>query len=265
MQGGENRQPLGYTIVEVLIVLTVSAFMFVIAANFINGKQERTAFNQGSNEFVSQLQSIVDDVKDGHYSDVPINCSTASGPITFPAAVSPGQGSNQDCVFMGKLVHFYRAGTPLPERYEVIPLAAKRANTGSLLSDVAPIRDLITQVTVPQSLDISSVLSGINGVRVKDSTGTHYGWSIGFAQSLIIGGSTQPLSIVYNNPSLNNVGPVVVGSAPPYPINGLNTLVAQSATICVTDNTRKAKIIIGGNGNQLNIDIEQQGLGSACT
>jgi type II secretory pathway pseudopilin PulG len=256
MQGGKNRQPLGYTIVEVLIVLAVSAMMFVVAANFINGKQERTAFNQGSNELVSQLQSILDDVKDGHYSDVPINCSTASGPVTFPVVASPGQGSNQDCVFMGKLVHFYESGTPLPERYEVISLAAKRADTGSVLSDVAPIMDLTTQVTVPQSLDITDI-------QVTDSSGLHLSSSIGFAQSLIVGGSTQPMSIVYNNPSLSNSGPITVSTS----IDGSNTMVAQSAIFCVTDGTRQAKIIIGGNGNQLNIDIEQQGLGdgSVCT
>ena len=59
MLGGRNRhskQPFGYTIVEVMIVLAVSSAMFLIAANFINGKQERTAFSQGSNEMVSQLQ-----------------------------------------------------------------------------------------------------------------------------------------------------------------------------------------------------------------
>ena len=68
MNGG--KRPLGYTIIEVMIVLAVSGVMFIIAASFISGKQESTAFTEGANEFASQLQQTIAEVADGQYSDV---------------------------------------------------------------------------------------------------------------------------------------------------------------------------------------------------
>ncbi len=78
MPGGRNRQSLGYTIVEVLVVLAVSSFMFVIAANFINGRQERASFASGSNDLASALRNVLNQVADGHYSDVPMTCTNAA-------------------------------------------------------------------------------------------------------------------------------------------------------------------------------------------
>lgn len=54
MKGGKS--PLGYTVVEVMIVLAVSGIMFLVAANFINGKQQKTSFANGVNEMASRIQ-----------------------------------------------------------------------------------------------------------------------------------------------------------------------------------------------------------------
>ena len=77
MLGGKNKQPLGYTIIEVMIVLAVSGLMFIIAATFINGKQQRATFTAGVNEMASELQNVIEQVNDGSYADVPLNCVSA--------------------------------------------------------------------------------------------------------------------------------------------------------------------------------------------
>ncbi len=111
MKGG--KLPLGYTIVEVLVVLAVSGVLFLLAADFITGKQSKTSFQQGSNELVSRLQAIVEEVSTGHYADIPLTCDAFSNPsrLIFDPTVKP-QGSNQDCVFLGKIIHFSVANKP---------------------------------------------------------------------------------------------------------------------------------------------------------
>jgi hypothetical protein len=256
MKGGKT--PLGYTIVEVLIVLAVSAMMFLIAANFINGKQERTAFTQGSNELVAQLQSVVDDINNGNYTDQQINCGIVGSGISFSVPPNSGQGTNQDCVFFGKLVHFYRtAGVPLPENYETFLLAAKRTADGSSLLSDAQSPQVTSTNTTPQGLDIANIR--IN--NAVNSTNIGFALDVGTASGGPYQGGAQTISLIYL-PGLSNAQ-AAAGN-----IHGSNMQVAKSATVCVTDGTRKAKILIGGtanNGNQFSIGIEQQGLGKVCT
>jgi prepilin-type N-terminal cleavage/methylation domain-containing protein len=126
------KPPGGYTIVEVMIVLAVSGVMFVMAANFINGKNARTQFQQGSNELGSRMQGVIEEVTDGQYTDIPFTCSRAGASLAVTGAVRP-QGTNPECVFIGKLAHF--SVNPNPSgfgsgdrtKYEVFTLAGERS------------------------------------------------------------------------------------------------------------------------------------------
>jgi prepilin-type N-terminal cleavage/methylation domain-containing protein len=139
MLGGKKlKPPLGYTIIEVMIVLAVSGVMFLIAATFINGKQERASFQTGVNEMASQIQDTINQVTDGQYSDIPLNCQglTAGGvgaaanagqQVTFPSIAllgNPEQGGNSGCVFAGKIFHFSLNNDP--SSYEIFSMAASR-------------------------------------------------------------------------------------------------------------------------------------------
>jgi prepilin-type N-terminal cleavage/methylation domain-containing protein len=265
MLGGKNKQPLGYTIIEVLIVLAVSGMMFVIAANFINGKQERTAFAQGSNDFAAQLQGVLEDVTDGHYSDIPLGCGVTGSVLDF-SVPSSNQGSNQNCVFLGKIIHFYIDGTPQPENYEVFSLASARSPVPPV--PVAAIPGLTNQGAVPQHLDVTSV----DVIDAGGSTQTGK-FNIGFAQSqgTAISGitdadsyqsGTQTIGLLYAS-SLSNTGPV---GSPETTVSGSAVKAARSATICLTNGNRYARVFIGGsaavtgnNGSQLSIRLQQLG------
>jgi len=267
MKGGK-KTPLGYTIIEVMIVLAVSGVMFLIAANFINGKQEKTAFTQGVNEMASRIQDVIEQVTDGQYSDVLLQCSW-NGPGT-PTTVSPvvsatpTQGTNSNCVFLGKLVSFT---DPTPDQYQVVSLAAGRADatngvTPSLANvDPAVITSLTTTATTNQSLNVT-------GMSVTDSSGakhinTYY--NIGFVEGLGTGdgvdsfqSGSQTVSLVYSS-----LSPAGINGATTTTNVGLNT--AQAAVICLSDGTQSAQINLGTNNNQLNINVQRLSPGAACT
>lgn len=266
MKGG--KAPLGYTIVEVLIVLAVSGMMFVIAANFINGKQQKTAFTQGVNEMASRIQDTIEQVTDGKYSDIPFNCSAAT-PVQITSNSAATQGTNPPCVFVGKFLQF--EDNNVPTSYEVFSLAADRSKT-SLGPDVAPVRsddgavDLTTQQTIPQNLSLSSTK-----INIADASGTTHGlnYGFGFTQSQGTAGAVngtyasgaQTVNLVYS-PDLN---------APTSEIGAIGAIkgkvaLAKSATFCLTDGTYYAQFSIGGigsNGNRLGVRAQMKGK-TAC-
>jgi prepilin-type N-terminal cleavage/methylation domain-containing protein len=282
------KQHRGYTIVEVMIVLAVSGVMFVIAASFVSGKQAKTAFTQGVNTMAANLQSSIEDVIDGHYSDVPVGCTvSASSPryLTFTAAGS-GQGTNQGCVFLGQLFHFNvtQPGAPDPLNiYEVFSLAGAKTNplggpstalNQSALTTVTAQSgnintDFTKHETIPQGLDIEGVLID----------GTHHDvYNLGFVQGYSLTASAtdataytsgaQTISMISN---LNATGSLTSsqlataadGAGPPSQVNESRVSPIKTVVICVTDGTRHANITIGDNGNQLKA-IPQLGSVVSC-
>lgn len=262
MKGG--KRPPGYTIIEVMIVLAVSGVMFIIAATFISGKEARTAFTEGTNDFNSQLQSIISQVVDGQFSDVALTCTAGAG-LSFNTGAAEG-GTAAPCVFVGKFLHFSENGDP--NKYEVFSLAGGR-NVTSLtgpppVTPVAPPytagagADLTLQQAIPQGLTINSAEA--TSIQVTDSNGvTHDTYGFGFVQSL---GTTngagefndgaQTVGLVYSsalgskNLSENAAAGAITGSLLP----------ATSATICLTDGTRFAEILVGGTASQLTATVQ---------
>jgi prepilin-type N-terminal cleavage/methylation domain-containing protein len=283
MKGG--KRPLGYTIVEVMIVLAVSGVMFLIAAQFINGKQAQTAFSEGTNDLASQIQAIIEDVTDGHYSGIPVSC-TGSGPLVIGVGTPGTQGQNLNCVFLGKLLHF--SENDIPTQYEVFSLAgALNVTAGGcatvsgpaadpLCDSATPIctsdscnsstdpADLTTQAVVPQSLDVP-LLSITPAATVGDPTPTPLttSFGIGFVQSFgaVTGGAYQT-----GSPTVEMIyAPGLTNSSTNNYENGAATAIeqpggiaaAQQVDICVTDGSRWADITIGSSATtQLSVDVK---------
>lgn len=111
----------GYTIIEVMIFLAVSGFMFVLAAIFINGKQANVAYRQGLTAANSMITSTINSVANGEYV-LPENFGCrADGDYPHLAPPPPEtQGANgghqptsdvtndtnSGCIFLGKVVEF---------------------------------------------------------------------------------------------------------------------------------------------------------------
>ncbi|HET8991431.1 MAG TPA: type II secretion system protein [Candidatus Saccharimonadales bacterium] len=106
MQKGRSRG--GYTIVEVMIFLAVSGFMFVVAASFISGKQSSTQFVQAVNTVNAQIQQLITNVSDNNYAPTSLQCTSNSGgspPLTI-TSTGGQQGTNLGCDFLGKVIQF---------------------------------------------------------------------------------------------------------------------------------------------------------------
>jgi prepilin-type N-terminal cleavage/methylation domain-containing protein len=262
MKGG--KRPLGYTIVEVMIVLAISGVMFAIAASFISGKQAKTEFTEGTNDFTSQVQGVISQVIDGQFSDVALTC-TAGAALSFNTGAAQG-GQAAPCVFVGKFLHFSESNNP--SNYEIFSLAGSR-NVTSLTGPppITPVAlpyaqtadaDLTSQEVIPQGLSINN--NEANPIQVVDSNGvTRNTFGFGFVQSL--GSSNgnggfnnggQTVGLVYSSGlGSNNLNETGAAGA----ITG-TLLPATSASICLTDGTRYAQVLVGTNGNQLSATLK---------
>lgn len=217
------RTPVGYTIVEVMIVLAISGVMFLMAIDFIGGRQEATSFPQGANQMVTRLQSIIEQVSDGQYSDVDLTCNftyeTTPPPYSYmdPApglntttssAAKDFQGTNSPCIFLGKVVQFNTQLTGLAanEQYETFVIAGGRLDnndqpvtadpnaltTTPLDNDApTPIAPLTTESTVPQTLSVDAM--GLESTAEPIAPITHLlpnnsliatSYGVGFIQNL---------------------------------------------------------------------------------
>lgn len=127
----------GYTILEVMIFLAVSGFMFLIAASFVTGKQSTAEFKQGTSEMNSQLRQVIGDVSNGFFpSTNDFTCLANPSGIVFNSS-SNTQGQNEGCVFMGKILQFAPSDGGGSAYYNVMTVAGLR-NVGGVPTGLPP-------------------------------------------------------------------------------------------------------------------------------
>jgi prepilin-type N-terminal cleavage/methylation domain-containing protein len=289
MKGGKNRQPLGYTIIEVMIVLAISGVMFLIASQFINGKQEKTSFNEGVHDMASQIQDIIEQVTDGRYSDIPLACKADDPVQTSGAFGTDNQGNQQDCVFAGKAIVLQTGGT----NYRIFTDVMCRTNinlscgntTGPdydgqafvVGQDRGP--DLTIQTTTPQDLTVHSLTIKVDPTYVTpvgpviSGTLVSTSYSLSPTDNLLFYQSNGSESQSFGKASqyqadgnyqsgAQTVGlAFVIGTAKTGYLNPLSdssadnilystgTALATYADICLTDGTRYAEIMLGSSNN----------------
>lgn len=129
IQGGAAK---GYTIVETMIFLAVTAILFASAMVAIGGRQATVQFNQGVRDAQSKLQDVINQVSTGFYPDASnFTCSASATTATRPTftATASKQGTSDSCTFLGKVVQF-GLGTD-QDGYNVISVASRRVTASS--------------------------------------------------------------------------------------------------------------------------------------
>ncbi len=96
----------GFTVIEVVIVLGISAGLFVTAAVMIAGRQSQAAFDQSARQIQSQIQQALNEVAAGFYPNRSDFQCTASGGGPILSAGASSQGTNSGCIFLGKALQF---------------------------------------------------------------------------------------------------------------------------------------------------------------
>jgi prepilin-type N-terminal cleavage/methylation domain-containing protein len=276
MKGG--KAPLGYTIVEVMVVLAVSGVMFLVAMQFVNGRQARAGFTQGSNDLTNKIQSVAGQVTDGQFTDINLRkCKVSSAGVSFnPGPSTTAQGTNLECVFLGKLLYFHVNATTNPQQYAVFNIAGafKDPSTHQPVTDLgtgtltAVIPGLTTEQQIPQSLEISQMRILPLGAADVDTNKVD-NFSLGFIQGLgaasnlatdnaatFVSGS-QVTSIIYSpNLDNNNYADGDVKATG-------NLSYASQAEICLVDGTHRAIITINVERDGLNTDLRNLANGGA--
>ncbi|MFA5004234.1 MAG: hypothetical protein WC498_03110 [Candidatus Saccharimonadales bacterium] len=123
-EGGNSAH--GFTIVETLIVLAVTSALLLSAMLLINGRQNKTQFQTSINNLQQQIQQIINETSSGFYPNGGnvFSCTSTSGAAPIISSAAPNeQGTNGDCVFLGKAIRF---GGGSNETFTVYPIAGNR-------------------------------------------------------------------------------------------------------------------------------------------
>ncbi len=155
------KQPRGFTIIEVMIVLGVSGALLLAAFILVAGKQSKTGFTTSIYDFKTEMQQISNDVINGYYPKYSnFTCtqngngaSVPTGPPTINTTASGnGQGGNgginsstgalSGCTFIGKAVQLAVGGSP-SSNVDIYPIAGNLEGSGGLpassISDSYPV------------------------------------------------------------------------------------------------------------------------------
>lgn len=110
--GGYRRAELGFTIVETLIVLAVSTALVLSAIVLISGRSDKTQFMTATNDLKQQLQQIMNETATGYFPNANnFTCKNTGNALPTLTDGSAQQGTNGDCVFLGKAVQLGATGS----------------------------------------------------------------------------------------------------------------------------------------------------------
>jgi prepilin-type N-terminal cleavage/methylation domain-containing protein len=260
----------GFTIVEVMIVLAVTGALFISAALLISGRQNQTEFDQGIRQIQSQIQQTINEVSTGFYPNKSnFTCTAAAGSIN----ISPGgngQGTNNGCIFLGKVMQFKVNGT-IPEQFATFSVAGLQKNSSgndvASLSEASPlaIAPGPSHANIPDITQKTALQSGLTTVSMTAS-GNSVG-AVGFISSVaqisggsVVSGSQQVNVIPINTTALNTTTGTVadaidarLATSPSNPGGGVQICFASGGT------NQSGLITIGSSGRQLSVTLDIKG------
>lgn len=110
----------GYTIVEVMIVLSITGALFLAASILFQGQQGKSEFSDANRDLQSKIQDWANDVTTGYYpsqrgvgGSTGYTCNYTGGGFSpnllklqyAPAGVIK-KGTNEGCIYIGKVIQF---------------------------------------------------------------------------------------------------------------------------------------------------------------
>lgn len=254
------RHSSGYTIVEVMIVLAISAALFATAVMGYASQNRRTAFNQTVKDLELKIQDTLNDVGTGYFPNSGnFTCSRTSSPAAPTVAAGANQqGTNQDCIFVGKALDLTsEAGDNSFEIYTIMGLKNSSTDPEVLASSVedtanrtiAGIPGAVESYTVNGSIDITKTLIG-DGSTTDQSKG--FAVVSGFGGGALggSGATTNQVSIASIDTAYN------YGSSSALAVRSSD--LNKTMTICIEEggggsNARHATIKIG-MGSKISVE-----------
>lgn len=149
----------GYTVLEVMIVLAVSGTLMVSALALISGQRQKTEFQQALKDVEGQINDVINDVSTGYYSNTGnFTCvkDVGSGRPRLQSSASDTQGSNNDCIFIGRVMQFAENGSS-GEKYNIFNVVGLRqALNGGTLTNSQTIAQTVPTAMAPGTSGVTS-------------------------------------------------------------------------------------------------------------
>lgn len=267
----------GYTIVEALIFLAVSAAIGVGAMAMVAGQQRKTEFNDSVRDIESSIQDVINDSATG-FSSLDIDTSSRScrlNPPTYnsaslyPLPLTAAQKTFPRCIYLGRVLQFTTTST-----YRVYPVLGKQKDSaGKEVQDLAAAQPILYNPQakkIRNGLVVGRIECGSCGVG---ATVGSVGFLTTFQQysggSLTSGSNTTSL-IPVKNSSLGDtqaaVSALVHPTLTPYDAN-LNVVNPDSGVkVCLSDTggNQYAVIKVGGSNGKLGTAVSYYRGSSTC-
>jgi len=170
-RGIESR---GYTIVEVLIFLAVSSALMVSAFTLISGSQNKASFTQGINDAQQQINTVINNVSNGYYSETANGQSCKVDPPTGELVFTPtgAKGTSSQCIFLGRVIVFKNG----ENTFTVYNVAGRRQVNNREVSSMSEAKPTL----IPESEQVFQLK---NGVTFKGSDLNAFGFFNGLAST----------------------------------------------------------------------------------
>ncbi len=281
----------GYTFIEVMFFLTISAAMFISVAVTLSAQNRRTEFTESVQTFNQYLIDVMNDVGTGYFpSNGDFSCTLdTNGRPTVDASSARTQGQNEDCVFAGKALQFYPnegSASSDPSKYKAYTLVGARVvrDASGAETEVSSLED--AQIVPLDSGDSdSAVSSGILSAATRisrvvyrpgsasASTGGGFAILSGFGQSGTGGvglksGNIRSSLASLPGTSLNQTEADFVSRITDLPSSSIGD-VRDGVLICLAEgsgnNGRRASILLGGSSGQNTTEVKIDNVPAECT
>lgn len=152
----------GFTIIESLIFLSISGFIFIAAIGGYTMRQREAQFTQGVRDLQARIQDVINDVGSGFYPQMPLECHAQAVFPTNPTPFFDADSTNSsNCVWLGKALQLGRAYYCNPSvdsaecgDYSLIPIVARRTIT---LADGS--KELVNNLAQAKPISLSVCLT----------------------------------------------------------------------------------------------------------
>ncbi len=175
----------GFTILETIIVLTVTVALLGSALLVFQGRVPRVQFESAVNEMSTQIQDVANQVASGNYPYTGnFKCSAASGTPELGLG-NDDQGTNEDCVFIGQAIQFgvsCTAGNDDCDDLHLYTVVGLRATPSGIVMNLDAAKPQISHEFASTSQTLSYGMS-VSKVLFTDGAGTHEIGGVGFFQT----------------------------------------------------------------------------------
>lgn len=113
----------GFTIVETMIVIAITGVLFVAIVGTISARQNKVQFNQSINKIKGEIEAVINEVQSGRYPDSADYSCVVSGAVLDFNGPAVEQGTNQQCLALGKVMQFGNGFGSSPEQYAIFTIA----------------------------------------------------------------------------------------------------------------------------------------------